>query len=384
MGLGNAGLPLSAVIAENGHSVIGVDVDESRCAMINRGENPLPQEIGLDELIRRHGGRNLKATSNYEDARGSELFIVIVPLFVDEGNNPDLSIIEGALRCVGRVISPGSTVVMETTVPPGTTAGPVRGWLEEESGLSLGEFYLAHSPERIMSGYCISRLREFPKVIGGVDGVSGEKAFQLYSRFIPNLKKVSSSEVAELIKVMEGCYRDVNISLANELFLIAEELGIDFYEAREYANHEFCHIHMPSTGVGGHCIPVYPWFLIKEMERRERFDSVRLLRTAREENDGMIDFWAERIVMASLKLDLPLSRVRICIEGISYRAGAKGLYHSRNFALARLLMRKGLAVSVSDSLYSCEELEALGLRAGGAEGCHISFDPYALKIKYNL
>jgi len=362
IGLGNAGLPLAAVIAENEIPVLGVDIDPIRCQRINRGENPIPQERGLDELIRRHGGRSLVASADYEDARSCQVFIVIVPLFVDHMFNPDYRILESAFRSIGRVLKPKDLVVLETTVPPGTTERLVRPWLEEESGLKLGQFYLAYSPERIMTGYSISRLQEFPKVVGGLDEESGLLAYQVYSRFIPHLSLVSSARVAEFIKVMEGCYRDVNIGLANELFKIAEDLDVDFFESRRYANHQYCHLHLPSTGVGGHCIPVYPWFLIREMERQERFDHARLLRTAREINDQMAEHWAEQILLQCMRLDKPLSQVRICIQGITYRSGVKEFHHSRNLALVKLMMDKGLEVYAWDELMSREEVEAKGLK----------------------
>ncbi|MCK9440065.1 MAG: nucleotide sugar dehydrogenase, partial [Methanothrix sp.] len=266
IGLGNAGLPLAAIVADSGIMVMGVDINEERCRQINRGENPIPEETGLEELIKQHGGKRLVATSRFDDARSCQTFILIVPVFVDSGNNPDFSIMQKALHSLGKILKKGDLVVLETTFPPGTTDGLVQKLLCESSGLLQSDFFLAYSPERIMTGYSLSRLREFPKVIGGRDEESGILAYQVYKKFICNLHLVSSAKVAEMIKVMEGCYRDVNIALANELFKICEDLGIDFFEAREKANHQFCHIHLPSTGVGGHCIPVYPWFLIKEME----------------------------------------------------------------------------------------------------------------------
>jgi UDP-N-acetyl-D-mannosaminuronic acid dehydrogenase len=306
---------------------------------------------------------------------------VIVPLFVDENYNPDFRILENAFRNVGKILKRGNLVVLETTVPPMTTETIVRRWLEEESGLKLGEFYLAYSPERIMTGYSISRLKEFPKVIGGVDKESGVKAFEVYKKFIPNLHLVSSARVAEFIKLMEGCYRDVNIALANELFKIANELGIDFYEAREYANHKYCHIHLPSTGVGGHCIPVYPWFLIKEMERKGKFSYARLLKTARELNDEMINYWAEKIVIECMKVNKPLKDVKICIKGITFRKGVKELYYSRNLALAKLLMEKELNVFVYDEMFSREEVERIGLRWIEPSDADIVFDTFELKFQ---
>ena len=380
IGLGRAGLPLAAVIADSGFKVVGVDIDKKKCEMINKGINPIPEEPGLEKLIRKNAGRNLIATSNYEDAADCNVFIVVVPLVVDENYNPDFSILENAFRNVGKILKKGDLVVLETTVPPMTTELLARKWLEEESGLKLGEFYLAYSPERIMTGYSISRLKEFPKVIGGVNKESGIKAFEVYRKFIPNLHLVSSSRVAEFIKLMEGCYRDVNIALANELFKIANELGIDFYEARQYANHEYCHIHLPSTGVGGHCIPVYPWFLIKEMEKREKFSYVKLLRTAREINDEMVNYWAEKIVLECMKFNKPLKDVKICIKGITFRKGVKELYHSRNLTLAKLLMEKGLNVFVYDEMFSKEEVEKLGLKWIEPDKADLVFDAFELRI----
>ena len=380
VGLGKAGLPLAAVIADSGFEVIGIDLDEKKCKMVNSGKNPIPEEPGLDELIKKYGGKRLRATTDYKDAEDCKAYIVIVPLYLDDNNNPDFDALESAFRNVGKLLKNGDIVVLETTVPPFTTEKIVRGWLEEESGLKLGEFYLAYSPERIMTGYSISRLREFPKIIGGVDEESGKKAYELYKKFIPNLHLISNARSAEFIKIIEGCYRDVNVALANELFKIAEEIRVDFFKAREKANHEYCHIHLPSTGVGGHCIPVYPWFLIKEMEKKEKFSYAKLLRTARELNDEMVNYWAERIVLECLKVNKLLSEVKICIKGITFRKGVKELYHSRNLALAKLLAEKGLDVGVWDELFTPEEVEELGLKWREPKEADVVFDCFELRF----
>jgi UDP-N-acetyl-D-mannosaminuronic acid dehydrogenase len=381
IGLGKAGLPIAGVIADSGFEVIGVDIDEKKCEVINSGENPIPEENGLDELIKRHGGRGLIATANYEDAKECNVFIIIVPLFTDETNNPDYSILESAFRNVGKILKKRDLVVLETTVPPMATEKHAMIWLEEESKLKRGDFYLAHSPERIMTGVSISRLREFPKVVGGVDRESGVKAFEIYKNFVPNVHLVSSARVAEFIKLIEGCYRDVNIGLANELFKIAGELDLDFYEAREYANHEYCQIHLPSTGVGGHCIPVYPWFLIKEMEKREKYSSAGVLRTAREVNDEMVNYWAEKILLGCLKVNKHLNDVKICIQGVTFRKGVKELHHSRNIALAKILMEKGLNVFVYDALFDKDEMEELGLRWIEPAEADLVFDCFELEME---
>ncbi len=382
IGLGNAGLPLAAVVADSGIDVVGVDINEERCNRINRGDNPIPEEVGLEDLIKMHGGKRLVATAKFEDAKGCKTFIVIVPVFVDAGYNPDFSIMKSALLSLGKILKKGDLVVLETTFPPGTTEEMAENLLTQSSGLSKSDFFLAYSPERIMTGYSISRLREFPKVIGGRDEESGIVAYQAYKKFINNLHLVSSARVAEMIKVMEGCYRDVNIALANELFKICQDLGVDFMEARDKANHQFCHIHLPSTGVGGHCIPVYPWFLIKEMEKREHFSNCRLLRTSREVNDEMILYWAEKILLQCLKIKKPLSSIKICIKGITFRAGVKEFYHSRNLALAKMLVEKGLDAYVWDPLMSEQDVQNKGLRYLEPEKADLSFDPFNLEFEY--
>jgi len=378
VGLGRAGLPLASVIADSGFEVIGVDVDAQKCELVNNGLNPIPEEVGLTELLKKHGGKNLRAAARYEDAKDCIVFIVLVPLFVDEDHNPDFRVLESAFRAVGKILKRGDIVVLETTVPPKTTETLIRKWLEDESGLKFGEFYVAHSPERIMTGYSISRLKEFPKVIGGLDEESGKRAFAIYKKFVPNIHLVSSARVAEYIKLIEGCYRDVNIALANELFKIAEELDIDFYEARELANHEYCDIHLPSTGVGGHCIPLYPWFLIKELERSGKFGHARLLRASREINDEMVEYWAEKIILECLKVDKPLNEIKICVKGITYREGVKQLYESRNLVLAKRLMEKGLDVYVYDEMVPKNELEEMGLRFSKPEDADVVFDSFRL------
>ncbi len=382
IGLGNAGLPLAAVVAASGIRVIGVDINAKRCRLINQGVNPIQEEAGLEELIKLHGGKDLMATPRFEDAKVCQTFIVIVPVFVDSSFNPDFTIMERAVRSLGKILKKGDLVVLETTFPPGTTDTKIRGWLEEASGLKLGDFFLAYSPERIMTGCSLSRLREFPKVIGGTNEESGLRAYQVYKKFIPNLHLVSSAKVAEMIKVMEGCYRDVNIALANELFKIAKEIGVDFFEAREYANHQYCHLHLPSTGVGGHCIPVYPWFLIKEMEKKELFDHCSLLRGSRQVNDEMIQYWVKEILLQCMKIEKPLAEVKICIKGITFRAGVKEFYHSRNLALVKLLREKGMKTYVYDPLLNEDEIEKMGFCYLKPENADLIFDPFLLEFEY--
>ncbi|MBS3132149.1 nucleotide sugar dehydrogenase [Candidatus Woesearchaeota archaeon] len=345
IGLGKAGLPLAAVIADAGIEVIGVDVDKQRAEDINSGKNPIPEENGLSELIKKNHGKNLKATSDpIAAAKESNAHIVIVPLFIDESTKkPDFSIIEKAMENVGKGLKKGDIVVLETTVPVKTTETLAKGILEKNSKLKAGtDFYLAHSPERIMTGYSISRFREFPKLVGGINSESTEKAFGLYKKFA-NPVKVSNAGTAELAKIAEGIYRDVNIALANELLKVSEKYGIDFWEMKEAARHQYCSILEPGN-VGGHCIPVYPWFVLNEME-------APLIKEARKLNDGMAEYYVKKAINIAGK------GKKIGIVGLSYREGVKEKAYSRAFAVIRLLRDKGYEVYGIDAMYNENEIK---------------------------
>jgi len=189
-----------------------------------------------------------------------------------------------------------------------------------------------------MTGYSISRYKEFPQLIGGINKESTDRAYEVYSHFA-NPKKVSNAKTAELAKVSEGIYRDVNIGLANELFKVADSHKIDFWEMKEAANHEFCHIHDPGN-VGGHCIPVYPWFVINEHD-------VPTIRAARESNDGMVLYYVDKIVKMNPK--------KVGVIGLAYREGVKEKAYSRSIAVINVLQKKGYEVFGLDPLYSKEE-----------------------------
>ena len=344
VGLGKAGLPLAAVIADSGIEVIGSDLDRERVDMINKGINPIKEEPGLKELIEKHGGKSLKATTDtITAAKQCRIHIVIVPLFIDEKKKPNFSIIKSAFNSISNGLKRNDLVVLETTVPVGTTEGLIKDILEKGSGLKAGiDFYLAYSPERIMTGYSISRFKDFPKVIGGINKESTEKAFEVYRKFAKPIK-VINSKTAELTKVAEGVYRDVNIALANELLKASDHYGINFWEIRNAARHDFCNILEPGN-VSGHCIPVYPWFLINEL-------NVPLIKGARELNDGMVDYYAKKVDKIGGK--------KVGVIGLSYREGVKEKAYSRSIAMMELLKKKGYEVYGLDPSYSKEETEAV-------------------------
>ncbi|RLG14621.1 MAG: nucleotide sugar dehydrogenase [Candidatus Nanohalarchaeota archaeon] len=351
VGLGKAGLPLAAVIADSGLDVLGVDVDKKRVMDIENGLNPIPEETGLDKLIKKHIRKNLNVTSDpLTAAKSCNAHIVIVPLFIDDNKKPDFSVLKKAFTCIGQGLKKGDIVVLETTVPTGTTKGLNKDILEKESGFVAGiDFFLAHSPERIMTGHSISRFKEFPKIVGGINKRSGEKAAEIYRHF-SNIQIVKNSTTAEMIKIAEGIYRDVNIGLANELLKVCDSIGVDFSEMRKYANHKYCNIHQAGIGVGGHCIPVYPWFIINQMD-------VPIIKTARIENDKMIYYWKDKISALHPK------GAKIGVVGLSYRSDVKELAYTRSIPFIELLEQEGFDVYVADELFSKNEIINLGFKA---------------------
>ncbi len=337
IGLGRAGLPLAAVMADAGIQVTGVDVDEKRVADVDSGVNPIPEEKGLTELLKR---KKIKATTDIKEARDCSVYVVIVPLFL-KGHEPDFTALDAAFNDVALVLTENDLVILETTVPPGTTEDRVKRILDEPAI----KYHLAYSPERIMTGYSISRFKEFPKVVGGVTPEATEKAYGFYSKFNDQVVKVRDARTAELVKVAEGVYRDVNIALANELYRVCGELDIDFWSMREAANHRFCNIHEPGM-VGGHCIPVYPWFLINE-------HNVPLIRTAREINDSMADYYADRAA------EIAGEGGKVGVIGLSYRDGVREAVHTQAHRLIQALRDRKMEVYGLDPLFTHEEVEEL-------------------------
>ncbi len=342
IGLGKAGLPLAAVIADSGLEVIGVDIDMDRINKINKGINPIEGEPGLSNLIKKHGGKRIIATTDpLKAAKESNVHIVIVPLFIDKNKKPDFSAIKKSFENISKGLKKNDLVVLETTVPVGTTEALVKDILEKESKLKAGEdFFLAYSPERIMTGYSISRFKEFAKLVGGLNSKSTEKAYELYKNFTTPIK-VSNCRTAELAKIAEGIYRDVNIALANELLKVSDHFDVNFWEIRKATQHQYCNILEPGN-VGGHCIPVYPWFLINEMD-------APLIKTARKLNEDMIEYYAKKVDKIGGK--------KIGIIGLSYREGVKEKAYSRSIDFIKLLKKKGYQVYGYDPLYSAEEVK---------------------------
>jgi UDP-N-acetyl-D-mannosaminuronic acid dehydrogenase len=356
-GLGKIGLPLAAVFADRGARVIGVDVNEKIVELVNSGVNHISEEPGLSELVKRNfeAGR-LKAMA--DGARAAELadvILIAVPTLA-ESEKPKLDAVEDVAEEISKGIKKGDIVITECTMPPSGTESLIP--LLEKSGLKLGEFGLAHAPERVSTGTAIDDMtKKYPKIVGASDPNTLEAAIGLYE--VINAKgviPVSSIKAAEAVKVFEGVYRDVNIALANELALWCEEQGLDVYEIIKAANTQpYCHIHLPGAGVGGHCIPVYPWFIIGSSRR-----NMRLLRTAREINEEMPKHVVELLVRAMNENGIPMKGSKVLVLGLTYRGGVKEFYNSPALKIIEELKKWGSVVYAYDPLCNEEDARIFG------------------------
>lgn len=347
-GLGKMGLPLAAVYGDVTGNVIGADIDPDVVASIERGESHVDREPGLDELVGELVERQeFRATDEpAEAASEATVHVIIVPTLIDEQNRPDLSVVQAVSEDIGRGMNEGDFVIIESTVPPQTCRNVVLPILEEESGLSLGDFGVAFCPERTASGRALKDIRgEYPKVVGGADEESTAVAELIYDEINSSgVIPTSDIAVAEATKLFEGLYRDVNIALANELARFTDELGIDVNEALETANTApYVDLHTPGPGVGGHCIPYYPYFLIHPFET-----DAPLLETAREVNDGMPEFTVRKLTEEFKAEGRELQGSTVLVLGLTYRQGVNEIRATPALPIAEQLETLGAEVRVVD------------------------------------
>lgn len=358
-GLGKMGLPLAAVYADVSGNVVGADVDETVVEIINSGECHVKREPGLDELVAQTvaDGALEAVTEPSVAASEADVHVVIVPTPITDEKDPDLSILDAVVDDVANGLSRGDMVIIECTVPPKTTAGRVRPALAGVSGLDPGEFGLAFCPERTKSGRAIEDITgSYPKVVGGVDEQSTSVATAIYERLTDNdVIPVADATTAEAVKIFEGLYRDVNIGLANELGALADEFGIDVTEALEVANTApYVDLHRPGPGVGGHCIPYYPYFVI------EQFDGeTRMLETAREVNDEMPAFTVDKLASELGADGTPLNGADVLVLGLTYRRNVEETRKSPGIEVVELLDARGANVHAVDPVLDAEALAEL-------------------------
>jgi nucleotide sugar dehydrogenase len=359
VGLGHIGLPLAVQYAGRGHDVIGCDIDQRIVAEVNAGRSPHDDEAALVERVPQlvAAGRLRAGTDDAEGVRGAEVVVVIVPVAVDAERQIDFGPIDAATREIAKGLQPGTLVIYETTLPVGTTRDRFGPMLEAGSGLHVDrDLFLAFSPERVLVGRVLLDLRRYPKIVGGVSAESTRRAVDFYRSALDEgteVRAVANAETAEMTKLAETTYRDVNIALANEYARYAARRGINVSEVIEAANSQpYSHIHLPGVGVGGHCIPVYPHFLFNTDPE------LRLPPLARAINEEMAGF-AVQLVEDRIG---PIAGVDVLVLGIAYRADVREDAFSSALRLRDELAAAGAVVHGHDPYFSAEHLAGLGFR----------------------
>jgi nucleotide sugar dehydrogenase len=362
VGAGKMGLPLAAQFASHGWSVIAVDIDERVVAAINEGRSHVDEEPGLADLVDTAKSNGLlRATTDGAAAAGeADVVVLIVPVMLDAASKPDYRNMDAASDSIGLGIHPGSLVIYETTLPVGDTRDRYAPRLEALSGLRAevdGDegFLVAFSPERLFSGAALRNLATYPKLVGGLGPQSRDRAAAFYDSVLDaEVVAMSSAEAAEFSKLADTTYRDVNIALANEFARYADRIGVDVTEVIAAANSQpYSHIHQPGIGVGGHCIPVYPHFLL------DRAPELSLVARARQVNDGQIDVAvdAAREALAAIG---GLREAGVLVLGLTYRHGVRELAYSRALPLIERLRADGARVVAYDPLLTDDEVRAAG------------------------
>jgi nucleotide sugar dehydrogenase len=364
--LGKIGLPLAVQFAAKGHQVVGADVNSSVVDQVNAGQEPFPGEAdlaaALDEVVR--VGRLSATTDTTAAASAADAIVVVVPLFVDANGVPDFGWMDSATRAIAAGLQPGSLVSYETTLPVGTTRNRWAPMLAEGSGLQAGrDFDVVFSPERVLTGRVFADLRKYPKLVGGLDEQSTRRGIEFYTSVLdfdhrddlpkPNgVWDLGPAEAAELAKLAETTYRDVNIGLANQFARYADTIGVDVEKVIDACNSQpYSHIHRPGIAVGGHCIPIYPQMYLWNDP------AATVVRSAREANAAMPEYAVSRLAEAYGDL----AGARVLVLGAAYRGGVKETAFSGVFPTVAALRSRGAVALVSDPLYSADELDELGL-----------------------
>ena len=364
--LGKIGLPLAVQFASKGHEVIGVDVNPHTVDLVNEGKEPFPGEAHLAEKLAElvPAGR-LRATTDYAEAiPGVDAVVVVVPLFVnDETWQPDFAWMDEATKSLAAHLTPGTIVSYETTLPVGTLRGRFKPMIEQISGLEEGrDFTLIFSPERVLTGRVFADLRRYPKLVGGLSEDGTRRGIALYQQLLdfdvredlpqPNgVWDMGSAEAAEMAKLAETTYRDVNIGLANQFAVYADKIGVDVQRVIDACNSQpYSHIHRPGIAVGGHCIPVYPRLYLSTDP------DASVVRTARSFNATMPQYVVDR----AKEILGDLTGLRVVVLGASYRGKVKETAFSGVFPTVDALRAAGAQVLVQDPMYTDEELEGFG------------------------
>jgi len=350
IGLGYVGLPLAVEKAKAGYKTIGFDMQEKKVLMVNEGQNYIKDIIDLDlkEVVDKG---LLQATIDYSFIKDLDTVCICVPTPLDIYQQPDLSYVKNSTENIAKYIHPGMLIVLESTTYPGTTEELVKPILEKNSGLKCGkDFFLAFSPERIDPGNPWYKVRNTPKVVGGVTPDCTEVASYLYSNIIQGkVYTVSSPKVAEMEKIYENVFRYTNIALANEMSILCHKMGIDFWEVIEAAKtkpYGFMPFY-PGPGIGGHCIPLDPFYLT--WKAREYNYHTRLIELAGEINRYMPEYLVERTAkILSQKFKKSLNGAKVLLLGVAYKKDIDDLRESPALEIIEKLEQEGATVSYYD------------------------------------
>jgi UDP-N-acetyl-D-mannosaminuronic acid dehydrogenase len=356
IGIGYIGLPTAAMFATHGHKITGVDVNEKVVEALNRGEITI-EEPYLDIMVQAAvSSGNLRGSTSPVEA---DVFIIAVGTPIREDKTADLLQVVAAAESIVPLLKKGNIVILESTCPPGTVTNVLVPILAK-SGLDVyNDLLVAHCPERVMPGKILLELVQNNKIIGGLNRQSCEAVKDLYSTFVKGEIYLTDATTAEMCKLMENTYRDVNIALANELALICEKLGVNVWEAIQLSNkHPRVNLHQPGPGVGGHCIAVDPWFIIEKCP-----DLSRLIRLGRDTNDYM----PRHVCRKVLEILNGAKGRKVTVLGVTYKPDIDDTRESSLLKLVNLLKEEGsVDVAISDPYAKIEGIERNAYRA--AEG----------------
>ena len=350
LGLGYIGLPTASIFANNGFQVIGIDVNESVVNIINKGQIHI-EEPGLNTLVQAAANSgNLVAKIEPEEA---DVYIIAVPTPINEDKSADLSYVVAAGEAILPYLKKGDLVILESTIPPRTTEDILVPILEK-SELKIGkELFIAHCPERVLPGNILHELVYNNRIVGGINEESSLKGKQLYEKIVKGEIVLTDATSAEMAKLMENTFRDVNIALANELSKIAYDLKLDALEVIKLANmHPRVNIHSPGPGVGGHCLAVDPWFIV------EKSKEAKLIKLSREINDGMPEFTINRVK----KLLSGVSKPIVTVLGVAYKGDVDDTRESPATEVIAGLVKNNIEVRVYDPHVKNYEFELNALK----------------------
>lgn len=334
VGLGYVGAPTTLALTQAGIKVIGIDIDRAKVRRLNSDKN--------------FASKKFTATANFTEIKKCKVILIAVPTPITKNKTPDTSAIEAAAKNIAKHLSKGSLVILESTTYPGTTEELLRPILEKSGKVTGKDFYLAYAPERIDPGNKDHSFTDVPKIVGGIDKKSTELAATFYLTFLKNVYKVSSPRAAEFTKLLENIFRLVNVSAINELKLLADKMDIDIWEAIEAAKtkpYGYMAFY-PGPGVGGHCIPVDPFYL--SWKAKEYGFFARFIELAGEINELMPHHVVTKTIWALNRMKKPIRGSKVLILGVAYKKDIDDIRESPTLPIIGDLIRKGADISYHD------------------------------------